>query len=305
MRQKAHSWTSRFLSSAGKMVLLKSVLAVMLVYSMSCFKLLQSLVKQLQSVLTRFWWDLSPEIRKMCWVSWEKLSVPKSAGGLGFRKISQFNDAMLAKISWRILKSPNSLLAKILLGKYCHNAPLLNVGTTSGMSHGWRGILIGRDLLKKGLGWALGTGEKVNIWTEPWLSTDAPMAPIGPLTRETQEWTVNRLIDPLSKDWDINMVRKTLPQYEGLICNLIPSCFDLEDEHVWLLNASGKYTTKSGYATAKLCTGEHTSQNFKWKACIWNVKTSPKIQHFMWKATSKSLPVGSLLESRGIAVSPV
>lgn len=45
-------------------------------------------------------------------------------------------------------------------------------------------------------------------------------------------------------------------------------------------------------------------QNFNWKACIWSVKTSPKIQHFLWKASSKALPVGSLLESRGISVSP-
>lgn len=84
LRQKAHSWTSRFLSGAGKLVLLKSVLAAMPVYSMSCFKLPHSLVKQLQSVLTRFWWDLSPEVRMMCWVSWEKLAVPKNVGDLIF-----------------------------------------------------------------------------------------------------------------------------------------------------------------------------------------------------------------------------
>lgn len=70
LRQKAHSWTTKFLSGAGKMVLLKSVLAAMPTYSISCFKLPLSLIKQLQSVLTRFWWDLSPEVRKMCWVSW-------------------------------------------------------------------------------------------------------------------------------------------------------------------------------------------------------------------------------------------
>lgn len=89
LRQKAHSWTSRFLSGAGKLVLLKSVLAAMPVYSMSCFKLPHSLVKQLQSVLTRFWWDLSPEVRMMCWVSWEKLAVPKNVGGLDFRELAQ------------------------------------------------------------------------------------------------------------------------------------------------------------------------------------------------------------------------
>lgn len=85
IRQRAHRWTTRFLSGAGKMVLLKSVLAAMPRYSMSCFKLPNSLVKQLKSVLTN--WDLSPDIKRMCWVAWNKLTCPKSAGGLGFREI--------------------------------------------------------------------------------------------------------------------------------------------------------------------------------------------------------------------------
>lgn len=88
IRQRSHSWTSRYLSGAGKMVLLKLVLAAMPTYTMSCFKLPMSLVKQLQSILTRFWWDASPEVKKICWVSWQSLTKPKSAGGLGFREIS-------------------------------------------------------------------------------------------------------------------------------------------------------------------------------------------------------------------------
>ena len=60
IRQKINSWTTRFLSGAGKQVLLKSVLAAMPSYSMSCFKLPASLCKQIQSLLTRFWWDANP-----------------------------------------------------------------------------------------------------------------------------------------------------------------------------------------------------------------------------------------------------
>lgn len=159
------------------MVLLKAVLAAMPTYSMSCFKLPLSLCKQLQSILTRFWWDASPSVKKMCWVSWERLTRPKSSGGLGFREIAHFNDALLAKLSWRILKEPSSLLAKILIGKYCTNSSLLDASSPSNASHGWRGILIGRNLLLKGLGWAIGTGLSVSLWSEPWLSTEIPSSP--------------------------------------------------------------------------------------------------------------------------------
>ncbi|XP_013614191.1 PREDICTED: uncharacterized protein LOC106320384 [Brassica oleracea var. oleracea] len=272
IRQRSHSWTTRFLTGAGKLILLKSVLAAMPIYSMSCFKLALLLCKQIQSVLTRFWWDISPEVRKMCWVSWQKLTKPKSAGGLGFREIEQFNDAMLAKLSWRIMKNPTSLLAKTLTGKYCVHESFLEAQDPSSASHGWRGILVGRDLLRKGIGWAIGSA-----------------------------WRVSSLITPGTNEWDVEAIRETLPHYENFIRRLIPSALQAPDELVWLPNASGEYTTKSGYAVAKLCNGTQEDRTFKWKKCIWQVDTSPKIKHFMWKANNRALPVGSVLQARGLS----
>lgn len=303
IRQRSHSWTSRFLSGAGKLILLKAVLAAMPTYSMSCFKLPLSLCKQIQSILTRFWWDASPEVKKICWVSWEKLAKPKNAGGLGFREIAQFNDAMLAKLSWRILKEPTSLMAKILLGKYCFRSHFLETKTASGSSHGWQGILVGRDLLSKGLGWAIGSGSKVDIWNEPWLSPAEPLGVIGPPPITTKDWKVNKLLTP-SMEWDLTIIREHLPQYEEMIRRLIPSTLGMQDERVWLPNASGVYSTKSGYAIAKLCNGEPSDFVFDWKKCIWQVDTSPKIKHFLWKSNNKALPVGSCLASRGLSILP-
>lgn len=60
IRQKSHSWASRFMSLAGKQVLLKSILSAMPSYAMSCFKIPISLCKRIQGVLTRFWWDEKP-----------------------------------------------------------------------------------------------------------------------------------------------------------------------------------------------------------------------------------------------------
>ncbi|XP_022559081.2 uncharacterized protein LOC111206456 [Brassica napus] len=303
IRQRSHSWTTRFLSGAGKHILLKSVLAAMPTYSMSCFKLPMSLCKQIQSILTRFWWDASPEVKKICWVSWEKLAKPKNAGGLGFREIAQFNDAMLAKLSWRILKEPASLMAKILLGKYCFRSHFLETKTASGASHGWQGILVGRDLLSKVLGWAIGSGSKVNIWNEPWLSPTEPLGVMGPPTTPTKDWKVNKLLTP-SMEWDLTIIREHLPQHEEMIRRLIPSTLGMQDERVWLPNASGVYSTKSGYAIAKLCNGYPSDFIFDWKKCIWQVDTSPKIKHFLWKSNNKALPVGSCLASRGLSILP-
>lgn len=38
----------------------------------------------------------------MCWVSWERLTLPKNVRGLGFQEIEEFNDTLLAKLSWSL-----------------------------------------------------------------------------------------------------------------------------------------------------------------------------------------------------------
>ncbi|XP_033133967.1 uncharacterized mitochondrial protein AtMg00310-like [Brassica rapa] len=132
--------------------MLQYVLTAIPSYMMSCFELPLSLCKRIQSALTRFWWDSSSEKRSMCLVSWDNLAKPKVLGGLGLRDIQLFNQALLAKLAWRIITVPYCLLARVLKGKYCHKESFLNVNLPSTCSHGWRGILHGRNLLRDNIG---------------------------------------------------------------------------------------------------------------------------------------------------------
>ena len=145
IKQKAMSWYSRRLSSAGKLTMLKAVLSATPTYSMSCFELPLGLCNQIQSVFTRFWWDESPNKKKMCWIAWDELTEPKSSAGLGIRDVHDFNVALLAKLAWRIYTRPECVLARLLLGKYCHSTSFHLVQCPYSTSHGWRSVLIGRD----------------------------------------------------------------------------------------------------------------------------------------------------------------
>lgn len=57
VRQRTSNWSAKFLSPAGKEVLLKSVAMAMSVYSMSCFKLPMGVIAEIDSILMRFWWE--------------------------------------------------------------------------------------------------------------------------------------------------------------------------------------------------------------------------------------------------------
>ena len=117
IRQRSLSWMTHFLSGEGKHVLLQSVLSALPNHNMFCFKISISLCKRIQSILTRFWWDSSPDQSKIAWVAWSKLATPKFMGGLGFKDIESSNDALLGKLAWRIHENPDSLVAQILKGK--------------------------------------------------------------------------------------------------------------------------------------------------------------------------------------------
>lgn len=133
IKQKAQNWSSKFLSPAGKLILLKSVLSTMPSYAMFCFKLPMSLCKKIQSALTRFWWDSNTTKRKMSWIAWEKLTRSKKDGGLGFMDIQCFT--MLAKLSWRLIQEPNCLLGRVLKGKYCSDKSFMECSVPNSASH--------------------------------------------------------------------------------------------------------------------------------------------------------------------------
>lgn len=302
---KAAALSTRFLSSAGKLTLLKAVLSAIPSFAMTCFPLPVGICNMIQSALTRFWWDSNTGKKKMCWLSWDKLTKPKGMGGLGFKDIQTFNTALLAKLPWRMLTNPNCLLSRVLLGKYCHKSPLLKVQLAKGASHGWTGILAGRDLLVSHLGRAVGEGTEIKVWTDSWISTSNRVIPHGPLREGDSDLFVSDLITRGACEWNKELINKIMPGFTEAILELKPSKTGAKDSYIWYPSKTGIYSTKSGYAAAvAMQEQDHTSANipstFNWYKSVWSISTAPKIQLFIWKAINGALPTGENLQKRGL-----
>lgn len=229
-------------------------------------------------------------------------------GGLGFRDIQHFNDALLAKVSWRIITKPSCLLARVLLGKYCNSTPFLESNIPNSASHGWRSICLGRNLLKPHLGKLLGNGEDTSIWYDPWLSLSKPQSPFGPATEATQNLRVSHLLHSDSLKWNEDLIDELLPDIKSDILKLRPSMLGETDRWAWLPTSSAIYSVKSGYYEALAIESTESScreppsplDDYDWKANIWRLKSSPKIKLLLWKAMQNALHVGENLKRRSV-----
>ena len=107
---------------------------------------------------------------------------------------------------------------------------------------------------------------------------------------------------PNSTSWNISAIRLHLPHHEQDILSLNPSSFGMVDTRVWLPERLGDYSTKTGYALSKLNATPPRDQAFNWNQYVWNVATSPKTKHLLWRIGNNALSVGSNLLARGIMV---
>jgi hypothetical protein len=111
--QRLNNWKVKFLSQVGKEILIKAVVQAIPTYSMSVFLLPMSLYKDLNRMKQKFWWEHMANDSKIHWMSWSKMGNSKATGGLGFRDLTMFNKALLAKQCWRLIQNPESLTARI------------------------------------------------------------------------------------------------------------------------------------------------------------------------------------------------
>lgn len=204
LKTRLSGWFARSLSLGGKEVLLKAVAMALPVYAMSCFKLTKTTISNITSAMSDFWWSSFEHKRQMHWVSWEKMCLSKANGGLGFKDMECFNQALLAKQAWKILQEPDSLLAKFIKSRYFPEENFLDASLGDRPSYAWRSIVWGRSLLRQGLRKQVGNGASMRVWLDLWLYDQEWRAPYRRQLLFNPGLWVSDLIDFPNRCWNLN-----------------------------------------------------------------------------------------------------
>jgi ribonuclease HI/exonuclease III len=315
LKRKFSSWGANWLNLAGKTVLIKAVVTSLPIYQCSLLLAPATVIQNLEAFQRRFLWEGGKQgKKKLHLVKWEKAIKPYMEGGLNLKNTKMQNLALGAKILWKMITGKLTWSKKALWRKYfrgprdrCLELPSKEVKSSPSFALCKKVI----PLFAPHLTWVPKNGKKIRIWTDS-IMGEPPLEQHQEL-QDLKNWMDSQHLTTLS---DISVWEEERPhlwhgweapnrpvnlqrQWETLK-NLLQGKAPLKragkDELGWGRKAQ-MYSTAEGYNTLSAIPTALPNPAL-WKA-VWNYKSIPKIDIFIWTLAHKSIPTGENLKRRG------
>ncbi|KAL3620032.1 hypothetical protein CASFOL_034944 [Castilleja foliolosa] len=269
-------WKNKFLTFAGKITLINSVLSSMITYIMASTVVPLSVIKKVEKILRTFLWSQNNQDRTS-WVSWKDTCKPVEEGGVGIRNLKDTLYGYQGKLAWNLIQG-NSLWSKIMNQKYNIHGNMKKNQSASAM---WKILYPHVDTLKKDSTWVIGKGN-INFWTQKWA--DEILAP-----EDTSNTTMKMALEMK------NYLYELLSPTQISILDNISLDDNMEDTLIYNPSSNGKFSLK-----VYVKNSNQSGQKKDWSEIAWNKIIPPKTKAFMWKAFQNALPVDKNLVRKGI-----
>lgn len=146
-----------------------------------------------------------------------------------------------------MITNPDSICSRILKAKYFPSTDLFHAGPKKGSSFTWQSIIAGLATFKRGYIWRIGSGEKVNIWSDPWI----PASPDRKILTHRGNTVISKvveLINPVTGQWDEELIRDIFNHVDVTRILQIPINFQAFDDFIsWHLTSSGIFSVRTAY----------------------------------------------------------
>eukprot|EP00253_Pinus_taeda_P004035 PITA_04035 len=273
LEKRLTRWSYRYISRAGRLNLIKSVLEATPVFWMALAWIPRHTLAQLQQICNRYLWAGSQDKRIFTWIGWQKIAIPKKWGGWGLKDLPLFAQALAAKMSWALLTSQN-LWTRLSYHKYIWPLDTMDwirlpTWNRTGASSFWKAVIHSMPMIRDNLAWRIRDGAQARIGIDPWAWRSAQQLSI-PL-----QW---------HQAWE--SFREALKESHIRIK-------EGQDELIWSQSDFGYYTPKAGYSL--LISHKKPDTLLNWWQNLWKMSASPRSKLFFWCVLWNKVPTGENL----------
>eukprot|EP00253_Pinus_taeda_P006464 PITA_06464 len=287
-KAKIQAWGYSWLNTAGKTVLIKSVLNSLPLFQFAGLLAPASILNKMEEYIRRFFWKGGKQNEnKIPLISWDIISKPLWEGGLNFKNLCHQNVAMAAKIIWRIIAPNLGWTQKVLWKKYFRGPRSRCLEKVIRLPNSTFLKIYDRaaSLIIAHSYWIPGNRKKINIWSDIIMNKEPieVRASINSLRcwmdREGMQtlWDISCWNDSIWAGWKQLKVSNNLNTEWIMLLDslhgLAPTHSRKRDEMGWGPKAKG-YTVSLGYA--KLIEKPYVPPDpAPWKG-VWRLPSWPK-----------------------------
>ncbi|XP_058733800.1 uncharacterized protein LOC131605468 [Vicia villosa] len=185
-RKRLNVWRGRYLSMAGRVELINSVLSAIPIYSLSFYKAPKKVLQEIKSIQSKFLWGGGDRDKSIHWVSWDTVCKSRKEGGLGVKDVEIMNVALLSKWKWHILTEKEAVWKDLLEARYGNLRLKVLIGDVSSLSkkesHWWRDLIVSDnferllfDHFTSAIKCNIGNGASTPLWYASWAGQKSLM----------------------------------------------------------------------------------------------------------------------------------
>ncbi|KAJ9535293.1 hypothetical protein OSB04_un001605 [Centaurea solstitialis] len=171
VKRRVQDWKNKWLSFAGRLQLINSVLASISVYWASLFLLPVSVIKEVEKLLRSFLWNGGEAVNGKAKVAWKVVCLPRDKGGLGVRDLRKWNKILLTKQVWKIVGNHENLWVKWVHEYRLKGRCFWDVGSVFDASWFWIKMVRFREAYRNQICHILGDGRTTYLWSDNWHSS--------------------------------------------------------------------------------------------------------------------------------------
>lgn len=301
---KLNSWAVKTLSFAGKITLVTSGVYGMVNFWSSVFSLPKSFYQKVDSMCSGFLWKNSTSSAAGARVSWESICKPKKEGGLGIRRLDEFQKVFELKRVWNFFSESGSLWVAWLHSKVFGRQSFWLINDGQRFSPTVRSMIRTREAAAEFLRCSIGDGTTATFWHDYW--TD-----IGPLIEAFGECGPRDLQISLSAsvnaavidgEWRLPPARSEVAETLQIVLTTMPPPTVQRGNDVFLWrNGQGHFVPKFSSKATWHLTRERAPE-VQWMSLVWFKEEIPRCSFVVWMAILCRLPTRDRLASWGMSV---